>query len=166
MHPAHPMLPDRPQRRHQTPISAPVASHKTVGHQITAPALSIDPRDIPLGRTVEFDGTTFVWNGGQFRNEDVDLVIRSEWRRKLIRFLIALTVCGLATWWVMSGLDWDAMTLDERAPYKLVGRIVLIGLIVALVRSHRSAPVVLTSRLDRMIREREGIRSTETRFMN
>lgn len=169
MNPGNPMLPerrqprpqpDRSQRRRQTSPPAPVVSHR-----ITAPVLSIDPRDIPIGRAVDLDGYTFVWNGGQFRNEYADRVIRSEWRRKLIRFLIALAVCVLATWWVMSGLDWDAMTLDERAPYKLAGRIVLIGLIVALVRLHRSAPVVQTRRLDRMIREREGIRPTDIRFM-
>lgn len=160
MHPANPMLPERHQPRPQ-----PDRPQQHRQASTPAPVLSIDPLDIPVGQAITFEGHTFVWDGGQFRNELVDRVIRSEWRRQLIRFLIALAVCGLATWWVMSGLDWDTMTLDERAPYKLVGRIAVFVLIGALIRLLHSTPESQARRVDQTIRAREGIKPTEITYL-
>ncbi len=116
-----------------------------------------DPDTIPIGQLITLNDVQFEWDGTRFRNGQLEAIWRAEHGQRVKLFVIAGVIMALIAWAVLSGLDWDAMTLEERDPYKWAGRIAVFIMIAKGRRMALNSPQSQIDRLDRMVRSQLGV---------
>ena len=160
----HPVMPEPrynpphvdavPQTRMPQPRPAPVITSTPPRH----PTTPVDTRPrIAIGERLEFAGSWFTWDGRHFRNERAESELRAERIRRWRTLFFIAVVAFVAYLLIMSGLDWDRMSLEERAPYKGAGRIAVLVLLVLGVRALQNMPWTVVPDLDREVRQKYGI---------
>jgi hypothetical protein len=155
----HPVMPDLPERKVSSPqhsLAPSAPTHEVSTQSVSQPA-KIDTNSLTVGETIIFQGQTFRWDGFRFQNAEIESMARAQFIKRLVIVLTLGLIGILIAWLVMSGLDWEAMTLDERAPYKTAGRIAVLIYIPLIVALFRAFPSDQTRNLDRTIRDHHGI---------
>lgn len=88
----------------------------------------------PAGYTVYVSEVPFVWDGSRFRNSEYERAEWASYRRRFLACVVLVLIAIVIANSVTNGMDWDAMTLSERAPYKTAGRIGLFLLLPAVYK--------------------------------
>lgn len=84
----------------------------------------------PKGTIATFDGLPFSWDGRQFRNKDFEKAVWITYLRRLVVFAIIIAVLLGVSFLILQGLDWEAMTLAERRPYKIAARAIAVPIAI------------------------------------
>ena len=138
-HPTNPILPQATMERVPAcPIQA--LSPLIPAPRVSAPVLGSDPDTIPIGQLITLNEVPFEWDGTRFRNGQLEATWRADHGQRVKLFVIAGVIMALIAWAVLSGLDWDAMTLEERDPYKWAGRIAVFIMIAKGRRIFLNSP--------------------------
>ena len=146
----HPMVPDRHRPGRSLPAQAPVVWHQTQAR--------VNPRRFRVGHAVQLDGYTFVWDGSQFRSARREDVTRAAYRRQGRLLLLAILLGSIMAWAAVYGLDWAAMTWDQRAPYMWAGGMACVILLVSLWWGIRASPRWHARETDRWLKTHLGIK--------
>lgn len=158
----HPVTPDpryTPSPRHTARPSVPHGESSSRFRAAAEPsrAPTISWSNLVVGERLEYEGHWFRWDGRYFRNEAVEDALRHERIRRWKTLITLGVVAAIAYLVVMSGLNWEQMTLEERSPYKGFGRIAVLLLLFMLVHAFQNLPTTVVPDLDRAVREKYQI---------
>lgn len=110
-----------------------------------------------MGDTVYLSGVPFAWDGTRFRNREFEQAEWASYRRRFIVCAVVVLIAIVIANSIMNGLDWEAMTLSERAPYKMAGRIGLFLLLPAIYKLLvPQFPPKIFARVDEAIKKQLG----------
>lgn len=88
----------------------------------------------PHGTTVDVAGVPFTWTGTRFRNDDYEHAVCRAYLTKLGGFVLVAIIAFVSVTIATNLLEWETMTLCERQPYTIVGRIMAIFFLVTAGR--------------------------------